>query len=145
MTRRAPRSLYDVERMAPPPPPPTPSLLTRDQAKALADRILAMGKADENRVILSSDWTGNTRFAGGEITTSGEVTDASVTVVSTIGKRRASATTNVLEDASLRRTVDPAERLAKLAQEDPETMPELGPQTYSPVTGYIDRTAALGP
>ena len=139
MTRRAPRSLYDWGGLAP------PSLLTREQAKALADRILAMGKADETRVILSSDWTGNTRFAGGEITTSGEVTDASVTVVSTTGKRRASATTNVLEDASLRRTVDLAERLAKLAPEDPETMPELGPQTYSPVSGYIDRTAALGP
>jgi len=81
----------------------------------------------------------------GEITTSGEVTDASVTITSTIGKHRASATTNVLEDASLRRTVDLAERLARLAPADPELMPELGPQTYAPVSGYIARTADLGP
>src|SRR5437762_4144143 len=104
-----------------------------------------MGKADETRVNISSDWSGNTRFAGGEITTSGESTDATITVTSTVGKKRASATTNVLEDDSLRRTVDLAERLAKLAPDDPETMPELGPQTYSPVSGYIDRTADLGP
>lgn len=132
-----PRSLFD--RVA-----ASDSLLSRDQAKALTDKILAMGKADETRVNLSSDWSGNTRFAGGEITTSGEITDGTVTITSTIGKRRASATTNVLEDASLKRTVDLAERLAKLAPEDPETMPELGPQTYSPVSGYIDRTAELG-
>ena len=134
-----PRSLFAQRSAA------AAALLSRDDAKALADKILAMGKADETRVNISSDWSGNTRFAGGEITTSGETTDSSVTITSTIGKRRASATTNVLEEASLRRTVDLAERLAKLAPEDPETMPELGPQTYSPVSGYIDRTADLGP
>jgi len=136
----SPRSLYGRASTA-----AAAALLSRDQAKALADRILAMGKADETRVNISSDWTGNTRFAGGEITTSGETNDATITVTSTVGKRRASATTNVVDDASLRRTVDLAERLAKLAPEDPEVMPELGPQTYSPVTGYIDRTADLGP
>jgi len=135
-----PRSLFDRAATAAP-----ASLLARDQAKALADRVLAMGKADEMRINISSDWSGNTRFAVGEITTSGEVTDASVTITSTIGKRRASATTNVLEDASLRRTVDLAERLARLAPDDPELMPEMGPQTYSPVSGYIERTADLGP
>ena len=136
----SPRSLYGRASTA-----AAAALLSRDQAKSLADRILAMGKADETRVNIASDWTGNTRFAGGEITTSGETNDATVTVTSTVGKRRASATTNVVDDASLRRTVDLAERLAKLAPEDPEVMPELGPQTYSPVTGYIDRTADLGP
>lgn len=135
-----PRSLFDRAATAAP-----ASLLDRGQAKALADRVLVMGKADEMRVNISSDWSGNTRFAVGEITTSGEVTDASVTITSTVGKRRASATTNVLEDASLRRTVDLAERLARLAPEDPELMPEMGPQTYSPVSGYIERTADLGP
>ena len=135
-----PRSLFDGGATSAP-----ASLLERDQAKALADRVLAMGKSDEMRVNISSDWSGNTRFAVGEITTSGEVTDSSVTITSTIGKRRASATTNVLEDASLRRTVDLAERLARLAPEDPELMPELGPQTYAPVNGYIARTADLGP
>ena len=137
---RAPHSLFERASIL-----AAATLLSREAAKALADRVLAMGKADETRVNISSDWSGNTRFAGGEITTSGESTDATITVTSTVGKKRASATTNVLEDESLRRTVDLAERLAKLAPDDPETMPELGPQTYSPVSGYIDRTADLGP
>lgn len=120
-------------------------ILTREQAKALADRVLAMGKNDEMRVNIASGWSGNTRFAGNEITTSGGITDTTVTVVATLGRRRASASTNVLDDEALKRTVDLAERLAKLSPEDPELMPELGPQTYTPVEAYIERTAALGP
>ena len=89
--------------------------LTRDQSKTLTDRVLGMARADETRVSLATGWSGNTRFAGAEITTSGGVTDTSLTVTSTIGRRRASATTNVLDDASLRRTVDLAERLARFA------------------------------
>ena len=122
-----------------------PPLLTRDQAKALTDRVLAMAKADETRVTIISGWGGNTRFAGGEITTSGGITDTTVTVVSTVGKRRASAPTNVLDDAALRRTVDLAERLAKLSPEDPEIMPELGAQTYATVNGYIDAPRIWAP
>jgi predicted Zn-dependent protease len=119
--------------------------LTSDQARALTDRVLGMAKADETRISLSTGWSGNTRFAGAEITTSGGITDTSLTVISTLGRRRASATTNVLDDASLRRTVDLAERLARLSPEDPELMPELGPQQYVTVNAYVDRTAALTP
>jgi predicted Zn-dependent protease len=132
-----PRSLFDLSPVA-------DNLLTSDQARALAQRVIAMAKADATRVAISSDWSGNTRFAAGGITTSGDSNDTTVSITSTIGKRRASASTNVLEDASLRRTVDLAERLAKLSPEDPEIMPELGPQTYTPVAGFIDATASLG-
>ena len=119
--------------------------LSQAQAKALADRVLSFAKADETRVNISSGWSGNTRFAGNEITTSGGTTNTNITVTSTIGKRRASANTNILDDESLKRTVDLAERLAKLSPEDPEAMPELGAQTYTPVNGYFDKTADLTP
>src|SRR3954468_7246959 len=95
----------------------------------LARKVLGFSKADEARVVIRSSSTGQTRFAAGEITTSGSSSDLTITVISTIGKRRASASTNVVEDESLRRMVDLAERLARLSPEDPELMPELGPQT----------------
>src|SRR5829696_2984595 len=82
--RMSPRGLYGRASTA-----AAAALLSREQAKALADKILAMGKADETRVNISSDWSGNTRFAGGQITTSGEMTDSTITVTSTVGKRRA--------------------------------------------------------
>ncbi len=117
--------------------------LTRDQAKALTDRVLSFSKSDEMRVNVQSGWNGNTRFAGNEITTSGGTTDTNVTITATIGKRRASAQTNVLDDESLKRTVAFAESLAKLSPEDPEIVPELGPQTYANVNGYAESTANL--
>jgi predicted Zn-dependent protease len=116
---------------------------TRSEIEALAKRVLSYGKADESRVVVRSGWTGQTRFAAGDITTSGGGDDRTVTVISTFGKKRASATTNVLDEASLRRTVDLAERLAKLSPEDPELMPELGPQQYATVQAFDQRTADL--
>ena len=120
-------------------------LLTREQAKALADRVLSFSTGDQTRVIIRSERDGNTRFADASITTSGGVTDTSLTVTVTVGRRRASASTNVLDDASLKRTVDLAARLARLSPDDPEFMPELGPQTYATVNAFVERTADLNP
>jgi predicted Zn-dependent protease len=119
--------------------------MTREEARALADRVLSLSKADQTRVNITSEWAGNTRFADASITTSGGITDVSVTVTVTIGRRRASATTNVLDEASLRRTVEMAAQLARLSPEDPELMPELGPQTYASINAYIEDTANLTP
>jgi predicted Zn-dependent protease len=120
-------------------------LLTREQAKALADRVLAFSSADQTRVNITSEWSGNTRFAAASITTSGGMTDTAVTITATVGRRRASARTNVLDDESLRRTADLAARLARLSPEDPELMPELGAQSYPGVDAFVARTADLGP
>ena len=121
-------------------------LLSREEARGLADRVLAFAAAvDQARVNISSEWTGNTRFADASITTSGGVTNTSVTVTVTIGRRRASASTNVLDDASLRRTVELAATLARLSPEDVELMPELGAQNYASVNAFVERTASLDP
>ena len=130
-----PRSLFD--RDAP--------FLGRDEAKVLTGSILSFAKADETRVNVRTNWSGNTRFAGGQVTTSGNGSNTVVTVQSTIGRKRASATTNVLDAESLRRTVDLAERLARLSPDDPELMPELGPQDYPDIRNYFDSTANLSP
>ncbi len=119
--------------------------MTRDEAKALADRVLAFSKADQTRVNITSEWNGNTRFADASITTSGGITDVSITITATLGRRRASASTNVLDDASLKRTVELAAQLARLAPEDPEIMPELGPQTFAAVSAFVEDTANLTP
>ena len=134
-----PRSLYVPAHMA------DAEALSREASKALADRVLSFAKADETRVNITSGWSGNTRFAGNEITTSGGTTNTVVTVTSTIGKRRASSSTNILDDESLKRTVGLAESLARLSPEDPEAMPELGAQNYQGVNGYFESTAGLTP
>lgn len=118
---------------------------SREELEAIARRALGFSTADEARVNITSGWDGNTRFALSGISTSGGVTDTSVTITSTIGRRRASATTNVRDDAGLRRAVELSERLARLAPEDPELVPELGPQQYAAVDAHEPATAALTP
>ena len=67
-------------------------IMTREEARALADRVLARGKGvDQMRVNIIAIASGNTRFADASITTSGGVTDVSVMITVTIGRRRASA------------------------------------------------------
>jgi predicted Zn-dependent protease len=121
------------------------AILTREEARALTARILSFATAEQTRVTVGSGWSGNTRFAASEITTAGGITDTAVTITSTIGRRRASASTNVLDDASLKRTVELSERLARLAPEDPELMPELTTQQYAQVSAFVERTADLSP
>jgi len=120
-------------------------LLSREQAKTLTDRVLTLSTADQTRVNIVSEWSGNTRFADASITTSGGITDTTLTITVTVGKRRASSSTNVLDEASLKRTIDLAIRLARLSPEDPELMPELGPQKYADVNAYVRATADLDP
>ena len=110
------------------------TLMTRDAMQALAGRILSMSTADETRINIISGNTGNTRFAAGEITTSGDTDNTEISITSTVGGRRASSTTNLTDDASLKRAVDTAERLAKLSPQDPELVSELGPQQYQEVS-----------
>ena len=68
-----------------------------------------------------------------------------VSIRSSFGTRSASTTTNKLDDTSLRASVDLSERLAKLAPEDPEAMPELDAQTYDESPGWSTVTANLDP
>jgi predicted Zn-dependent protease len=118
-------------------------VLTREEAQALTRRVLSISTANQTRVTVTSERNGNTRFADGSITTSGGTTNTSVTVTVTFGRRRASSSTNVLDEPSLQRTVDLASRLARLAPEDPELMPELGPQAYEAVDAFVEATADL--
>ncbi len=121
--------------------------LSRAEARRLADRVLALSRAEGCQVSIGSGVDGNTRFAANQISTSGDTANAVLTVSSRFGKRQASATTNVFDDAGLQRAVETSERLARLAPENPELMPLLSPQTYGdvaasfPVTERLDAAA----
>jgi predicted Zn-dependent protease len=119
--------------------------LSREEARALADRVLSFSRADQARVNISSGEDGNTRFAVNQISTAGDVANVTVVVTSAFGNQVASATTNRLDDESLRRVVETSEQLARLVPEDPEYMAELGPQQYPDADSLFDSTADLDP
>jgi predicted Zn-dependent protease len=119
--------------------------LGRAECEALAKRVLGFSTAEQARVTINSGGRGNTRFAVNQISTAGDNYDGTINIRSTIGKRSASVTTNKVDDESLKAAVQMSERLAKLAPEDPEAMPELGPQQYAESGGWSDTTAGLDP
>jgi predicted Zn-dependent protease len=122
-----------------------PRVLTREQAQALVERVLEMSKADEAQVNVGGGYSANVRFADNRISTAGGVAAANVSVQSAFGPKHAVTSTNDFTDEGLERAVRQSEALARLAPDDPEAMPLLGPQQYEDVNSYFESTAKLGP
>ncbi len=118
-------------------------LLTETEARAICDKLLSHVTADDAMVSVNSEDYGHLRFASNAFTTSGARENVGVAVTVWIGGRRGSATTNEIDDASLKATVAQAEQLARLSPVDREYMPTLGKQTYKPVNGFADATANI--
>ena len=119
------------------------SLFTEQQSKQLIEKIVSYSKADEISVAITGSREGNIRFARNTVSTSGEANDLSISIVSVFGKRSGITTTNETDDASLKDAVQRSENIAKLAPENPEFMPALGPQEYGKGLNYSDKTAAI--
>src|SRR6185503_13278898 len=119
--------------------------LSREECEAIAKRTLSFATADETRVFVNSTSLAATRFAVNQISTGGDSFDSVVTIISRFGKRSGSSSTNQLDDDGLRAAVQMAERIAKLSPDDPEAMPELGPQTYRAGSNWSDVTASQDP
>jgi predicted Zn-dependent protease len=123
----------------------TARYLSREECEAIAKRVLSFSTAEETRVVVNSTSLANTRFAVNQISTGGDSFDSVVTVIAKFGKRSGSSSTNTLDDDGLRAAVNMAERIAKLSPDDPEAMPELGPQSYRAGVNWSDTTASQDP
>jgi predicted Zn-dependent protease len=119
--------------------------LTRAELERICERVLSLSRADETRVNVRSGSEGNTRFAMNQITTSGDISDVTVTVTSAFDRRVGSATTSRLDDDALARVAEASERLARVTPDDSEYLGELGPQTYVDVAGVAASTAGVTP
>lgn len=118
---------------------------TREQAKALLDRALALRKSDELLVSLSGGERANVRFARNTATTSGASTGYTLAATASFGKKTGTTTTSTFDDRALERAVRAAEEIARLSPENPEAMPVLEPQTYAEHRPYFDDVAAASP
>ncbi|GAB3759870.1 TldD/PmbA family protein [Spirosoma pomorum] len=121
------------------------AILSKEEAKKIIDKVLSYSKADEMSVGLSGNRTGNIRYARNSVSTSGETNNLSLAVTAVFGKKAGTATINEFDDASLEKTVRRAEEIARLAPENPEYMPMLGPQKYLDTNTYSESTAKINP
>lgn len=118
------------------------AILNKEEAKALLTKVLSYSKADECEVNLSGSDGGNIRYARNSVSTSGGISQTSLVVSSAFGKKLGVATINEFDDESLKKVVQRAEELARLAPENPEFMSFLGPQVYGPDTPTFSQNTA---
>jgi predicted Zn-dependent protease len=118
-------------------------LLNEKEARALTDKLLSYVHADDAIVSVSDENYSHLRFAANAFTTSGARKNTSVSVTVWIDKKRGSASTNEIDDASLRATVAQAQDLARISPVDREYLPTLSRQAYKPVNGYSEATSNI--
>ncbi len=121
------------------------TIFTEEQAREILQKVVGLSRADECTATLSGSLEGNIRFARNNVSTSGEVGNAELGVQVAFGKRVGTATINEFSDEALERVVRRAEDLARLAPENPEFMPAIGPQEYRPSPTFSESTAAITP
>ncbi|HEU4403744.1 MAG TPA: TldD/PmbA family protein [Polyangiaceae bacterium] len=113
-----------------------------EQALALAAQLAPGAQASVRAEDGRSSYT---RFAVNEATGAGDTDRASVALRIALGKRHVTASSNRADPAALRALVERAAAMAKLAPEDPEAMPVLGPQSYGPKGPTHDEATASFP
>lgn len=123
------------------------SEMTDQEMRTLLERALSFSKAEAFEANIFGNRGGNIRYARNSVSTAGANNDATLVVQSSFGTRTGTVTANEFDDASIERAVRRSEELARLAPEDPEFMPPLGPQQYlAPSTGaYARPTADITP
>jgi predicted Zn-dependent protease len=117
---------------------------TREEAQRLANLVLSFSTTPECEVALKLYSTSYSRFAGNELTTSGEARDLSIVVTSRGGGKSGTVRLTETDPAALRRAVAQSGELMALAPVDPEYVEGLPPQRYPEINAFDEETALAG-
>ncbi len=121
-------------------------MYSRDEIKALTDKVLNMAKADAVEVNFDGGERSATRWANSSITVNMVQYDQQLTLNVRHGAKHGSASTREFDDESLKAMVDEAQDGAPQARDNPNLTPLVkGPQDYIPVDAVLPNTADFGP
>lgn len=109
--------------------------------RALLQKVLSYSQAEQTEVAYLGTESALTRFANNFIHQNVAESNHELRVRAIVGKRMGVATTNRLDDQSLRRVAEQALEIARLSPENPEfhSLPEPQPIVTAP--GFDERTA----
>jgi predicted Zn-dependent protease len=119
--------------------------LTRQRTEEIFDKVLKYSTADETEATMSSATFALTRFANNVIHQNVAEETASLSVRLVSEGRMARASTNKLDEASIRQLCEDALFLARLRPPDADLLLMPGPQTYRAVARSFPETAGLIP
>jgi PmbA protein len=127
-------------------------MLNQDKASEIFERIRKHSTADEVEVLFYGGKSALTRFANNAIHQNVAEENYGVSVRTVFGGRTARATTNKLDDDSLKRVVQASETLAKVQHPDPDLLPApdtgegaAATLTKAPPSRHFEETAAITP
>jgi predicted Zn-dependent protease len=120
-------------------------MYSRDQVKAITDKILNMSGADDTEVTFSSSERSGTRFANSSISANLVQYDQQLTITAHLGAKSGSANTRDFSDESLKLTMSEAQDAARVATERPNAPTLLGAQEYIPVESALPSARNFGP
>ena len=127
-------------------------MLNKDQAGEIFGRVKKFALADEVEVLFYATGNALTRFANNVIHQNMAEENVVVSVRTAFGQRTGRATTNKLDDESLRRVVEASEKLARVQHADEDLLPMFAGEGKSKAAGegarptrYFGETAAITP
>jgi predicted Zn-dependent protease len=120
-------------------------MYTREEARAIVDRVIDMAGANPVEVVLTGGERSGTRWANSAITTNLIQYDRQVQATLRLGNRVGSASTRDFSDDGLRALLDDALAAAAEAEESTNLQPLLGPQEYIPVEAALPDLVNYGP
>ncbi len=120
-------------------------LVSEKELRRIAEQVFKLSEADETEVSIDASTDALTRFANNTIHQNVAEQILTVSVRTVFDGRTARASTNKLDEDSLRRVVEASQRLARSQPPNPELLPMPGPQEYGKVERFVAATAAATP
>jgi predicted Zn-dependent protease len=121
-------------------------MLSKEQSYALVEKVCRLADAEQVEAIIRSSTTNSTRFSGNVITQNVGLTNQSLRLRLINGKRQGVATVNQFDDDSIKRCVQSALAVARVAAEDDKVLPLIDKQPkYEPVSAWHESTAKFTP
>ncbi|MDB4877896.1 MAG: hypothetical protein JWM41_4342 [Gemmatimonadetes bacterium] len=120
-------------------------MYTREEVKAVVDKVLNMAKADAVEVNLTGGERSGTRWANSSITTNLVQYDRQVNATVRVGQKVGYGTTRDFSDAGLQKMVNDAVAEAQKAPDTPNLPELLGAQEYIPVDAALPDMVKFGP
>ena len=120
-------------------------MMTREEVKAIVDKVMNMARADAVEVDVSAGERSGTRWANSSITTNLVQYDRQVRVTVRIGQKQGSATTRDFTDQGFIAMANEAMTEARDADDSPNLAELLGAQEYLPVDAALPDMVKFGP
>jgi predicted Zn-dependent protease len=124
---------------------PWPRLTSREEFRFLADLVLTHSCGDHTLVSLQDQRAGTTRFASNQVVQNVDARRGLLTVTVAFGRSHGTASTTDFTAGGVQDTLKRAEQIARLAPDDAEYLPPVGPQWFPAVPTSRAETAAAGP